>query len=56
MSVDGIIAEVAQILIAHQRFDIKGCRCGWAELGQSHAKHQAQALSDAGLLVEKDKG
>lgn len=38
------------ILIAHQRRDIGSCLCGWSELGKSHAGHQVQMLSDAGVL------
>lgn len=40
------------ILIAHQRRDAGSCLCGWAELGKSHAGHQAAALREAGLLAE----
>lgn len=54
-SADGIAAEAMLILVAHQRYDITGCLCGWAELGKSHAAHQAAMLAEAGLLRE-DKG
>jgi hypothetical protein len=40
------------VLIAHQRRDAGSCLCGWAELGRSHAAHQADALREAGLLAE----
>lgn len=39
------------LLIAHQRWDVGGCLCGWAELGKSHAAHQVEALARAGLLA-----
>lgn len=40
------------LLVAHQRFDIRGCLCGWAELGKSHPRHQVSVLRDAGLLKD----
>lgn len=43
--------EIAEaILVAHQRYDIRGCLCGWAELGKSHPRHQVAMLRKAGLL------
>lgn len=39
------------ILVAHQRMDIRGCLCGWNEIGRSHAKHQVEMLAKAGLIV-----
>lgn len=42
------------ILIAHQRRDVGSCLCGWAELGKSHAGHQAAELRKAGLLVQDE--
>jgi hypothetical protein len=27
------------VLIAHQRRDVGGCRCGWDILGHSHSQH-----------------
>lgn len=42
--------QAEAILIAHQRRDIGSCLCGWAELGKSHAAHQAAELREAGLL------
>jgi hypothetical protein len=41
-----------EILIYHQRKDITGCICGWAELGKSHPGHQVEMLTRAGLLAE----
>lgn len=38
------------ILVAHQRYDIQGCLCGWGELGRSHPAHQVAMLRRAGLL------
>lgn len=52
---DGITAEAVLILVAHQRYDITGCLCGWAELGKSHAAHQVAMLAEAGLLVERTR-
>lgn len=45
-----IIARTAEVLIEHARTSIKGCHCGWAELGKSHTEHVAHALAAAGLL------
>jgi hypothetical protein len=39
------------LLTAHQRRDVGGCLCGWAELGKSHSGHQAEMLARAGLLA-----
>jgi hypothetical protein len=38
------------VLVAHQRYDIKGCLCGWSELGRSHARHVVAKLREAGVL------
>lgn len=46
------VDETAEaVLVAHQRYDITGCRCGWSELGRSHARHQVAALREAGVLL-----
>ncbi len=46
------VAELAQaVLVAHQRFDIARCLCGWSELGLSHAEHQVRMLAQAGVLA-----
>ncbi len=45
------VDAVAALLIEHARYDIKGCRCGWAELGKSHAVHVAKMLDAAALLA-----
>lgn len=42
-----------QILVAHQRYTIGGCLCGWAELGKSHPGHQVAMLREAGLLPDE---
>lgn len=30
---------IIDVLVAHQRMDIRGCLCGWARLGHSHPAH-----------------
>lgn len=45
--------RVAALLIEHGRDDIKGCRCGWGELGKSHPEHVARVLTDAGLIANR---
>lgn len=48
----GAVEELAEaILVAHQRRDIRGCLCGWSELGKSHARHQVAMLREAGVLM-----
>lgn len=42
------------VLTIHQRRDDRSCLCGWAELGKSHACHQAAELRKAGLLTEAE--
>jgi hypothetical protein len=44
------------VLVAHQRLDIKGCLCGWSELGKSHAAHQVRKLAEAGALADAEPG
>lgn len=46
-----VTAAAEATLVAHQRLDITGCLCGWSELGKSHACHQVQMLTDAGVLA-----
>jgi len=53
MTTDSVVDAVAALLIEHARFDIKGCRCGWQELGKSHAEHVAKELDAAGLLATR---
>ena len=48
MSIDDIAAD---ILINHRRVDIKGCTCGWSELGKSQARHVVALLRQAGVLA-----
>lgn len=48
------IDKVATTLIQHSRTSIKGCHCGWAELGRSHAEHVAKVLDEKKLLVNSD--
>jgi hypothetical protein len=38
------------VLVAHQRRDIRSCGCGWDDLGKSHAEHVAAALASARAL------
>ena len=38
---------LVDILIYHTRRDIKGCRCGWAELGRSWPEHVATVYEEA---------
>lgn len=45
--------RVEALLIVHQRRDVGSCLCGWAELGRTHAGHQAAVLREAGLLVDR---
>lgn len=47
---EDVVNAVAGLLIFHRRTDIRGCHCGWAELGRSHAEHVAKELRNAGLL------
>lgn len=47
------ISVAADLLVQHMRYDIRGCHCGWAELGKSHAVHVAKVLDAAGLLVKE---
>lgn len=32
---------LVEVLVYHNRRDIKGCMCGWSELGHSHPEHVA---------------
>lgn len=41
-----VIRSAADVLIAHMRTDIRGCHCGWAKLGHSHAQHVVDELAD----------
>lgn len=49
MTDDEIEAEL--VLINHQRTSIRGCGCGWAELGKSHPAHVLAELRRAGLRL-----
>ena len=49
---DETVSAIAEaVLVAHQRYDIWGCLCGWSELGKSHAAHQVKMLAEAGALA-----
>lgn len=47
------VEQAAEVIIAHTRL-IEGCNCGWNQLGQSHARHVAEALAAAGVLPTGD--
>ncbi len=48
-------SEAAEaVLVAHQRYSIEGCLCGWAVLGASHPGHQVEMLRAAGLIVDME--
>lgn len=52
---DGIGSDVAHaVLIAHSRYRIQDCRCGWAELGKSHAAHVLRELAAAMKEANRD--
>lgn len=40
---------LAGILIEHTRMNIERCRCGWSDLGRSHARHVADAILAEGF-------
>lgn len=40
-------AVLVEVLTYHTRDDIKGCRCGWAELGRSWPEHVATVYEQA---------
>jgi len=42
-----LVEVVAEVLRVHVKRNIKGCDCGWAELGKSHWEHQARAVLTA---------
>jgi len=44
---DEAVEAAGDVLVYHQRRDIKGCACGWSELGRSHAAHQARIALEA---------
>lgn len=39
-------------IIYHGRTNIRGCHCGWAELGKSHAEHVANMYELAVTLSQ----
>ncbi len=47
------VERAKALLIIHQRTESLECLCGWNDLGKSHAQHQAEVLSDFGLLVSR---
>lgn len=50
MQADGVIPydreALVWVTIFHGRDSIKGCYCGWAELGKSHAEHVANVYEE----------
>ena len=36
-----------EVLVYHYRRDMKGCGCGWAELGRSHPEHVADVYEQS---------
>lgn len=50
MTEEEAVSKAAEILLHHQRMDIRSCACGWDRLGWSHPAHQARMLAEAGLL------
>jgi hypothetical protein len=38
---------LVNVIIYHGRTSIKGCHCGWAELGRSHAEHVADVYEQS---------
>lgn len=44
--------EAVMVLVNHQRKDITGCICGWAELGEMYPRHVLEKLVE---LLEDGK-
>jgi hypothetical protein len=44
---DEAVWAAGDVMVYHQRRGIKGCACGWSELGRSHAEHQARLALEA---------
>lgn len=38
---------LVEVLVYHYRADIKGCGCGWAELGRSWPEHVATVYEES---------
>ena len=38
--------EVHNLMLAHLRYRIQDCACGWADLGKSHVRHVADMLAE----------
>lgn len=45
---------LVNVIIYHGRTSIKGCHCGWAELGKSHAEHVADVY-EASVTARADR-
>lgn len=52
LTTDPVDQAAEAVLLAHLKRDIKGCTCGWAELGRLHQTHQVAMLREAGLLAD----
>lgn len=52
-TLEGVDLNAVEVLLAHTRTRIEGCRCGWgmdaSKLGQSHALHVWRELQRAVL-------
>lgn len=46
-----VAAQFEWVVAHHNRAGIKGCACGWAELGKSHPLHVLAELEKADLAV-----
>jgi hypothetical protein len=44
---------LVQTIIYHGRTSIKGCHCGWAELGKRHAEHVADVYEASMTAAER---
>lgn len=38
---------LVQVITYHRKIDIKGCMCGWAELGKDHSQHVADVYEES---------
>lgn len=42
------------VVIYHTKTNIKGCRCGWAKLGESWAEHVADVVQQRSIEEARD--
>jgi hypothetical protein len=45
-------AILVNVIVYHGRTSIKGCHCGWAEPGRSHAEHVADVYEQTIAALE----